>query len=413
MTSKEKIFQFLSEHPDACYEDIMTVGGCSREVAYQYKYLWKKEHPDAGDELEFNYDAVNQEEIPPSKQQQLEDTIAELRKDLRESRRKEYSVQEIVDLIMDVKGYKPNPPAFQVDDSSESIDGLVPVAMWSDWHAGEVISASQTMGINEYDLDEFQKRAYLLAENTVDFCFNHMVGMQYPGIVICLLGDFHSGGIHQELKETDEPYMEALLRLFDSMAHAVDRLYWRFKRIHIIGVPGNHSRITEKVHAKNLVYNSTDWLLYRLLERYFKYKDNVTFQIPNGSDAQFSVYGHTFRATHGDQFRGGDSIIGSMGPVMRGDNKKRSWSYMSGFPYDTLLIGHFHYSIMSKHIMQNGSLCGINEYTLRLNCPRIEEPSQNLFFVHPNPDRGIVVRTPIFVKKKRITETRFPWVESK
>ena len=41
---------------------------------------------------------------------------------------------------------------------------------------------------------------------------------------------------------------------------------------------------------------------------------------------------------NGDQFRGGDGMVGALGPILRGDHKKRSRNGQIGLEYDTMLL---------------------------------------------------------------------------
>ena len=131
-----------------------------------------------------------------------------------------------------------------------------------------------------------------------------------------------------------------------------------------------------------------------MLEREFKHDKRVTFQVSDSTDVHYSLYGHRYRLTHGDQFSGGDSIIGPIGAVLRGDAKKRNRESQVGNPYDTLICGHFHQLVIMKKIIINGSLKGYDEYAYGHNFP-FEEPQQALWLTHP--DHGITFNMPVFV----------------
>jgi hypothetical protein len=105
---------------------------------------------------------------------------------------------------------------------------------------------------------------------------------------------------------------------------------------------GNHGRLTHKMRAKGRNFTSVDWLIYQMLAMHFKDDADTTFYIPDGSDALYRVYNHRYLLTHGDQFRGGDGMIGMLGPIMRGDHKKRSRNMQINMAYDTMMIGHWH-----------------------------------------------------------------------
>ena len=42
----------------------------------------------------------------------------------------------------------------------------------------------------------------------------------------------------------------------------------------------------------------------------------IRFAIPDGPDCLYQVFNHRYLLTHGDQFRGGDGLIGCLGPIV-------------------------------------------------------------------------------------------------
>jgi hypothetical protein len=82
-------------------------------------------------------------------------------------------------------------------------------------------------------------------------------------------------------------------------------------------------------------------LLYQNLAKQFRGDKRVTFYIPDSSDAFYGVYNRRYLLTHGDQFRGGDGMIGALGPMIRGDHKKRSSNAQVDMEYDVMIAGHW------------------------------------------------------------------------
>ncbi|WP_157639886.1 helix-turn-helix domain-containing protein [Burkholderia ubonensis] len=293
----------------------------------------------------------------------------------------------------------------------ESIPG-VPILFGSDWHWGEVVKPSEIGGVNEYNLEIARARLHRLVETTIDLLTNHMVNPQYPGIVFALGGDMVSGNIHEELSETnDMPIMPVVLDLVDNLYAAIKRLKEVFGKVFLPCVAGNHGRSTKKIRAKEFNFNSYDWLIYQQLDRLFADDPDVIFYIPDGTDALVSVYGHRYLFSHGNQFRGGDGLIGPLGPIVRGDHKKRGRNGQVGQEYDTLVIGHFHTLMQMKRIIVNGSLIGYNEYAYANNFG-YEPPQQALWLTHPV--HGITFSLPVnvgedFGKQARLTGKE-PWV---
>lgn len=271
----------------------------------------------------------------------------------------------------------------------------VPSTIWSDWHLGENVTRAEVNGVNEFNLKIAAERIDRLVERTIDLCFEHMTQPDYPGIVVNLIGDIVSGDIHQELSETnDSELFQIVLWARDHIIPALKRMADRFGRVFVPCVPGNHGRTTRKPQAKRYIYKNADWLIYCLIERHFLEvgDDRVTFSIPATGEALYQVFNHRYMAVHGDDLgvRGGDGIIGAIGPIMRGEIKVNGSSSQIGRGYDTLLMGHWHQTLWLPRAIVNNTLKGYDEYARRMLRAPATPPAQNLWFTHPT--RGITAR---------------------
>lgn len=311
--------------------------------------------------------------------------------------------------IFEIAHTKPQTPEWVVTPVGAKSGNIgVPILFGSDWHWGEVIKPSEIGGVNEYNLEIAQKRLHTLIETTISLLTSHMVKPDYPGIVFALGGDMVSGNIHEELCETnDTPIMPVVLDLIDRLIVAIKRLKQVFGRVFLPCVAGNHGRFHKKKRAKESNYSSFDWLIYQSLDRHFQDDPDIIFFIPDGPDALVSVYGYRYLFTHGDQFRGGDGMIGALGPITRGDHKKRSRNAQIKQEYDTMVIGHFHQLIQQRRIIVNGSLCGYNEYA-HINNFGYEPPQQALWIV--NQKHGVTFSMPVHVDGDRERPEGQPWV---
>jgi hypothetical protein len=287
------------------------------------------------------------------------------------------------------------PPAWLVRTKAGAGDLGVPTLFASDWHWAEVVDPRQIGGVNKYDLSIAHARARKLIERAVHLLRNCFVGARYPGIVFALGGDMVSGDIHEELQATNEmEIMPTVVDLIEVLAWSIRALADEFGRVFVPCVTGNHGRNTKKIRAKGRNHTSFDWLAYVMLERLFKDDDRVTFLIPDGPDAYWKVYNTRYMLTHGDQFRGGDGMIGALGPIIRGDHKKRSRSSQIDQGYDVLLLGHWHQLIQLQRLIVNGSLKGYDEYANQNNFG-YERARQALWITHP--DHGITFSMPVNV----------------
>lgn len=316
----------------------------------------------------------------------------------------EYVKEEILKLSRAV----PTPPAWTLKPPSKISDLTgVPTLFFSDWHWGEVVRPSEIGGVNEYNLAIAHKRAEAVTSIAIELLTKHLSSARYPGVCLLLGGDMISGDIHEELRESnEEPTMVIWLDLLGVLETVIKQLADTFGKVFIVGVTGNHGRNTHKPRAKRRNHSNFDWLLYQILNRRFSDDSRVTMQIPDGPDALFKLYNHRYCLTHGDQFRGGDGIIGPLGPITRGDIKKRSRQAQMQAGYDTLLMGHFHQLIQLHSMIVNGSLKGYDEYASQLNF-KFESPRQALWVTHPQ--MGITFSMPVYAERPGTAPTT-DWV---
>jgi len=291
---------------------------------------------------------------------------------------------------------------------SEGSSPGAPSLFLSDWHWGEVVDKRQVGGVNEYNLEIAKKRAEAVVKNAIKLIRGEFSRKSIPGLVLPIGGDMFSGDIHEELSRTnEEPIMPLVLDLYGVLTETINVLADEFGQLFIPCVTGNHSRITHKPFSKERGHLSFDWLLYAFLAKQFAKDKRVRFLIPDGPNAIFSIYNQTYLLNHGDEFRGGDGMIGALGPIIRGDHKKRSKGSRIGQDYDTMLLGHFHrYMPLGEQLIVNGSLVGYNEYANSGNFG-FEVPKQALWMTHP--ENGITCHWPVFAEKK-VEANKTEWV---
>lgn len=360
-------------------------------------------------------DAVTSGNVEAMAQQVVSEENRRLRALVQSLSKKVLTEEQVRKQIFEIAHSKPTIPAWLSEPAApgtgDSVIG-VPILFGSDWHWGEVVNPDEIGGVNEYNLTIARARLRRLIDTTINLLTNHMVNPQYPGIVFGLGGDMVSGDIHDELSETNEmPIMPIVLDLVDHLYIAIKRLKEAFGRVFLPCVAGNHGRNTHKVRAKEFNYNSFDWLIYQQLDKLFVDDPDVVFFIPAGTDALVSIAGHKYLFTHGNQFRSfGDSMIGALGPVVRGDHKKRGRNSQVGQEYDTLVLGHFHQLTQMKRVIMNGSLIGYNEYAYSNNFGY--EPAQQALWIS-HPKNGITFSMPVQVgddHSKQGRDLHQPWV---
>jgi hypothetical protein len=347
----------------------------------------------------------------PAELDRMRDEVYELRAQIKASRADSIDVEYVKRKILGLSEAAlsaAHPEWLLGPVRGKSLPG-VPIAFWSDWHWGETVFPDQVNGVNNFDLSVARDRARKLVSLTVQLLQKHVVNPKYPGIVVCLGGDMVTGDIHEELKETnDVPTLSALLDLFGVLCWSIKTIADQFGRVFLPCVPGNHGRTTRKPQAKNRAFTNYDWLLYQLLARHFEGDARVNFFIPDGPDALFSVCGHRYLLTHGDQFRGGDGIIGAIGPITRGNQRKLARNSSINRGYDTMLLGHWHQYMPLHRTLVNGSLKGYDEYA-NVNNFGFEPPIQALWLTHP--EHGVTMHLPVYLETHPGRDASAPWVQ--
>jgi hypothetical protein len=313
----------------------------------------------------------------------LREENTRLRRNLAELQRGELDAEAIREIIGGITASPADPPNWLLRETKTGKAKHVPMTIWSDWHCGEVVSRYETNNQNEYDTRIFEARVRRLVEKTIHLCRQHGPG-NYPGIVINLLGDMVSGALHPELAKTDEEeVIPSVLRVRDVLVWALGAMADEFGKLYVPCTSGNHGRNTLKPQFKRTVYENFDWLIYQLVARHFEKDKRITFDIPESNEVHYQVFGLRFMALHGDMLgvKGGDGIVGVLGPIMRGETKVGKQASAMGRHYDVLLMGHYHQHIMLRRIIVAGTLKGWDEFAAKALRAPPAPPSQPLWFV--------------------------------
>lgn len=341
-------------------------------------------------------------------EEKLRIELARARRDVSFLQKEQDTAERIRAELYSLAARDPAPPVWLTPARKVKGNRGIPCTIWSDWHFGEVVRPEEVGGYNEFNSEIAAARITELVDTTIDLCFNHMgrAEKQYPGIVVMLGGDMLTGDIHEELFATnDRTVQQCINELTDLLASALERMADTFGRVFVPCVVGNHGRASRKPRMKGRVYTSHEWNIYCNLARYFRNDSRIRFSIPNEADAHFQVYNTRFLLTHGDSLgvKGGDGIIGAIGPIMRGSLKVAHSEAQIGRDYDYIVMGHWHQPLWLPGGIVNGALKGYDEYAkLALRAPPTP-PSQMLWFVHP--EHGITARWEVLLgQTKPLTE---------
>lgn len=325
--------------------------------------------------------------------------LSRLRKKVHELEGASLADDEVRKHIFGLKDLDPEIPQWAVKAGGKAKIPGVPSLFISDIHYSEVVASDEVYGVNSYGKDVARARIERMASRTIDLLSNHVVNPVYPGIVIPVGGDLLSGEIHEELAATNEiPIMSAVAELYGIFVRFFETMADTFGHVLVPWVSGNHGRTTRKPRYKRSAATNYDYLIGLILEKHFENDKRIKFIVPTSKDCNFRIYNHRYSLTHGDDFKVGDAIIGHIGAVLRGDNRKRMRNSQIGEEYDTMLVAHFHSLLMTPRVIVNGSVKGYDEYASGRVLP-FERPQQALWITHPV--NGITFSCPVFLDEKR------------
>jgi hypothetical protein len=315
---------------------------------------------------------------------------AALRMSVRELER----VQETITLNEAFFTATPKPPKWLEPKKGKASSHATVCAMLSDAHFDEVVNPDEVNGLNAYNREIATSRLRRFFERVVTIPRDNFAGPEYDGVVLFMGGDLLSGDIHDELVQTNEDtVIGTCLYWSEQIAAGIEMLASVYPNVHIAAVCGNHGRRTRKERAKMRARDNWDWLLAHMTSRACN-SENVTWNIPEESDARVKVQNTRYLLTHGNLgFAGGGGIGGAWTTIMRGDIRRRHRESFAGEPYDILLAGHYHTYRLGGEFVINGSLKGCDEYSYT-NSFGLEVPKQALWLETPN--YGAFAHTPIF-----------------
>lgn len=284
------------------------------------------------------------------------------------------------------------PVAWTFPDKRQTKSEHMPYLLTSDFQVGEVVRKEETEHGYGYDVDIFKRRYKHMIKTAIYLARQHCgPGWTYPGFIYARAGDPISGGIHQELRETDSlTPPEAAQVCAETEAQGIKTLADEFGQVFVPCTGhSNHSRITFKPQAKKARANSYDMLIDWMIMKSLAGDKRIKFQMTESPDVFFPIYDMNILLTHGDNMgsRGGQGFIGPLATIMRGAQKTMAEQATIGRRVDRLDHGHFHTPADIGWILSNGSMPGYSEYAKMFRM-RPSVPQQWLVFHHPK--RGVV-----------------------
>jgi predicted phosphodiesterase len=262
------------------------------------------------------------------------------------------------------------------------------VLVYSDWHTGEVISPSETLNIGNYNKHVMARRVEYMTEKFIHITRMHRSTAKVDKAWVLCLGDICSGTLHDLEKTADADIFEQVLIAAYVLAQSVYEISKEFSSVVVVGVPGNHGRMTEKPATKRYFIN-WDTIAYQLAALFLQKVLNVEFRIPKSRVALVNINGHPYVVTHGDMGKGNLQ------------NKAHLINDMlaySGEHAEGVIVGHLHKPNIEESLngplVTNGTLAGASEFgvgRMAVAC----RPSQFILGVHNR--QGLSFRYPVWL----------------
>jgi len=256
----------------------------------------------------------------------------------------------------------------------------IAVAVFADWQMGKVTAS--------YSTEVLEKRIELYTEKLLEITEIQRLHHNVDELHVWLLGDIVEGE-----------------EIFAGQSHLIDSGLYRqvgingprilskflttalenFKKVHVIGIIGNHGAVGGKLRKVHDPETNMDRLLYKILELIFIKEDRITFNIPDGRGernwyAIDNIGDYSSLLIHGDQLPSPAQYYGYYKKVM-------GWKD-GAIPehFNDVFMGHYHQqfkmTIGSSILRVSGSPESSNTYAQEY-FSSMSRPCQHLMFIHP------------------------------
>ena len=327
------------------------------------------------------------------------------------------------EIIVDaIKNNAPALPPLKVSytvKKSKSTTAQVVVAPLSDLHVGDNVNLEQMAGLNQYDIDIFNKRLYGWATQLLNLVELRRNVAPVDELIVPMLGDMVSGDIHEELARTNiDNCIGQMIRGANLISQALMLLAPHFKKITVPCVVGNHGRMTRKPPMKDK-YMDWDYMLYQWLAAYLRNQKNVTFSIPKTFLNSFEVCNRKILIMHGDSISGAGSNMAITRAVtglraflqfrqtLEDDMASTEISDLTS-QFDSVMMGHFHrideIDIGTGAIHICGTMKGGDEFAAQ-KLHAITKPKQLVTYWHPK--YGNVGKEVIYLNRYDTSKNKF------
>lgn len=311
---------------------------------------------------------------------------------------------EIAELqtLVDAFGYlEANPLAPHVIEPTETssrIHEATAVCVLSDLHLEEIVDPAEVNGLNEYNLEIAAERMDRLAVGLVWMLELARSKYQITNLFLPCLGDVTTNYLRvEDVQGNGLTPMEAIVFAEDQIVRFVRTVLARcpwLESVFMPFVPGNHDRLsfTAKTQFRKRTGMSSAPVFARGISRELKDDPRFRLELATGEHHYTTIYGHPIRGMHGDRFNYQGGVGGIFIPARRHVNALNKIKHAA-----LTLFGHWHTSKSDDLWVSNGSLIGLNSYSLAKGLDP-EPPAQTFLLL--DRDRGKRLVTPLQVSER-------------
>lgn len=251
-------------------------------------------------------------------------------------------------------------------------------AIASDWHVEEPVDPEAVHHLNAYNLDIAKARAEKFFTNWLRLTDIMAKDAKITTMFLAALGDFFSGWIHEELLASSLLAPGDAANFVKSLLVSGIDFLLKESSYSLEGemIPGNHGRMTGKMHFSDPTGTSLETFMYSAIAD--RYRDNPRVKLSvSGHAMRYRRFYETFnvRLIHGYEVKYGGGIGGITIPI-----RKALAQWNNPIRANLTLMGHFHQLFDGGDFMVNGSLIGYNTFAQAIKA-NYEEAQQAFFLI--------------------------------
>ena len=300
--------------------------------------------------------------------------------------------------LSELRGIPASSQTIVPDSQANGLPDAAAIMVAGDWHVEERVDPQTVNDMNDYGLEEAERRAIEFFKNGLRKVRVLRNGYNIRTLVLAVLGDIISGYIHEELLENNLLSPVEASRLAKKFICAgINYLLknGQFDVIRVVCCFGNHGRTSQRKKFATGYKNSYEWLLYHSIADAFERNKRVEFVIATGYHVYDTLFDrYTIRYHHGDEIKYRGGVGGMTIPVNKAIAK---WNSIRPAYLD--IFGHFHETVDGGQFVANGSLIGYNAYAISIKA-QFQEPKQSLILIEK--ERGKSFVAPIHVTKQPV-----------